>query len=66
MVFSFSAWFSDHTCALKLLFKIVRRKVATVNNGLDGVTHETCDNSFRSDSVHASIRSEPVGNCNNV
>jgi len=64
--FSFSAWFSGHTCTLKLFFKIVRRKVVTVSNGLDVVTHETYDNSCRSDSVHAFIHSKPVGNCNDV
>ena len=64
--FSFSAWFSDHTCTPKLLFRFVRRKVAIVSNGLDGVTHETYDNSYRSESVPAYIHSEPVGNYNDV
>lgn len=64
--FSFSAWFSDDTYTLKGLFKIVRRKVETVGNGLDGVLHEIYDNSCRSDSVHANIHSEPVRNRNDV
>lgn len=37
-----------------------------MSNGLDVVTHVTYENSCRSDSVHASIHSEPVGNHNDV